>query len=245
MIALLADVHSNLEALVACVKHARESGAERFVFLGDLVGYGADPQRVVDLIADMAGQGAVVIKGNHDEAIARDSLYMNETARAAIVWTRGVLSDPAKRFLASRPLCVKEESMCFVHASAAEPARWDYVDGPAAARRSAEAAQATYVFSGHVHDQVLYFQGRGAGMNVFRPVPGNRLPVAPHRRWLAIVGSVGQPRDGNPAAAYALFDPVRHHMIFRRIAYDNYAAAEKVRKAGLPFAPAYRLERGV
>jgi Calcineurin-like phosphoesterase superfamily domain len=143
VIALLADIHSNLEALDACLKHAAENGAGRYVFLGDFVGYGADPEEVVVTIARHVAEGAVAVKGNHDEALEKRAGYMNDAAKDSIEWTRKALSAECKVFLSSLPLVLREGLMCFVHASAASPARWDYVDAPGAARRSSEAAQAT------------------------------------------------------------------------------------------------------
>jgi len=245
VIALFADVHSNLEALLACLKHARASGARRFAFLGDLVGYGADPQGVIAIVQELVSQGAIAVQGNHDEAVERGARDMNDAARAAIEWTQRVLRDDEKKFLSALPLCMHEGSVCFVHASAAHPERWPYVDSPAAAQMSSQAAQSAYVFSGHVHHQLLFFESSAGRMSAFHPVPGKAVPAGAHRRWLALVGSVGQPRDGNPAAAYALFDSVQQHLMFRRVPYDNYAAAEKIRKAGLPAQLVYRVERGI
>ena len=242
---MLSDIHANIEALNACLKHASDSGAGRYAFLGDLVGYGADPQRVVDTVARYASEGAVVIKGNHDDAVSKTHGYMNDALRAVIDWTRDSLSAETRAFLAALPLCVREGSMCFVHASAASPERWDYVDSATAARRSIDAAQATYTFSGHVHDQELYFQSESGKMFAFRPVRGRAVPVRGRRRWLALVGSAGQPRDGNPAAAYTQFDTERNTLTFHRIAYDNLAAARKIADAGLPLSIAYRVERGI
>ena len=245
IIALLSDIHGNLEALEACLRHATDTGAERFAFLGDLVGYGADPQRVVDIVAGHAAKGAVAVKGNHDDAIVKTPRYMNESVRAVIDWTRDVLSSDAKAFLASMPLCVHEEEMCFVHASAASPERWDYIDSPSAAQRSVDAARSSYTFSGHVHDQELYTRGAVGRMIVFKPMHGRSIPIGSHRRWLALVGSVGQPRDNNPAAAYAQFDTREEKIVFYRVPYDHFAAAQKIRDAGLPQAIAYRVEKGV
>ena len=245
VIALFADIHSNLEALSACLKHAGENGAERAAFLGDLVGYGADPQAVLDIVMRRAETGSVAVKGNHDEAIEKRAGYMNDTAQAAIDWTKSVLSPEHKAFLASLPLCTREESMCFVHASAASPQRWEYVDSPSSALKSVEAAQSAYTFSGHVHDQVLYFRNPKGQMTEFRPAPGSPVPVRGHRRWLAIVGSVGQPRDSNPAAAYALFDDARASITFHRVPYDHLTAAQKIRSVGLPEFLAFRVERGI
>jgi diadenosine tetraphosphatase ApaH/serine/threonine PP2A family protein phosphatase len=243
--ALLSDIHGNLEALNACLSHARSRGAKRFAFLGDLVGYGADAGGVVEVVAGYAAQGAVVIKGNHDEAVEGGGSYFNDAARAAIEWARETLTEEQKRFLAALPLVVREGQTCYVHASAATPERWDYVDSPSAARRCADAAQLTYTFCGHVHDQVLYFEGTGGRMKEFRPVAGTAIPVRGNRRWVTIVGSVGQPRDRNPAAAYTLFDDMRREVTFCRVAYDAAAAADKIRKAGLPGSLAVRVEAGI
>ena len=245
IIALISDIHANFEALDACLKHASQCGAGRHAFLGDLVGYGADPQRVVDTIARYASEGAIVVKGNHDEAVEKTPRYMNDSVREVIGWTRKILSREGRDFLGSLPLCVREGDMCFVHASAASPDRWDYIDSPAAAQRSIDAAQAAFTFSGHVHDQELYFQSVAGKLSVFRPAPGRPVPVSRHRRWLAIVGSAGQPRDGDPSAAYAQFDTEREKITFHRVPYDHVGAARKIREAGLPLSIAYRVEKGI
>jgi diadenosine tetraphosphatase ApaH/serine/threonine PP2A family protein phosphatase len=245
VIALFSDVHANLEALNACLAHARDRGAAHFVFLGDLVGYGADAREVVDVIARYAAEGAIVIKGNHDEAIAKDVSYFNHASWAAIEWARATLGEENKRFLDALPLVHRDAEICYVHASAASPERWDYIDSASTARRCADAAQATYTFCGHVHDQLLYFDAAGGRMNVFRPVAGTPIPMQGSRRWVAIVGSVGQPRDHNPAAAYALFDRERRQLTFYRVLYDAAAAADRIRKAGLPSSLATRVESGI
>jgi diadenosine tetraphosphatase ApaH/serine/threonine PP2A family protein phosphatase len=243
--ALLSDIHGNLEALNACLDHAKGRGAERFVFLGDLVGYGADARGVVEVVARYAAEGAVVLKGNHDEAVEHAAGYFNDAARAAIEWARETLTGEQRRFLASLPLVVRQGEVCYVHASAAAPERWDYVDSASAARRCADAAQVAYTFCGHMHDQALYFEGALGRMKEFRPVVGTPIPVQGHRRWVTIVGSVGQPRDRNPAAAYALFDLARRQVTFCRVAYDAGAAADKIRQAGLPGSLAARVELGI
>ena len=244
-IALLSDIHANLEALQACLAHARERDTRRFAFLGDLVGYGADPAGVLDIVVEHASRGAVVVKGNHDEAVSGPTQYLNEAAAAAIAWSRTVLSPAHRAFLDNLKLCVREANVCFVHASAALPERWDYVDSPGAAARSAHAAGTAYTFSGHVHHQMLYGADARGRMVAFEPRPGVVIPVRTRRAWLALVGSVGQPRDGNPAAAYAIANLESMSLTFHRVPYDHHAAARKVRAAGLPESLAYRLERGV
>lgn len=244
-LALFADIHSNLEAITACLAHARPQGADRFAFLGDLVGYGADPLAVLDLVEQHAADGAVVVLGNHDAAaLGQCSDPMTPHAQAAIAWTQTQLGERQRAFLAALPLCVREGNLAFVHASAQDPERWTYVSTPVQAERSMRASQANYVFSGHVHEQVLYYLGASGRPMPFRPVSGTPIPLGLHRHWLAIVGSAGQPRDGDNRACYALADIDRARITFFRVPYDHAAAARKVRAAGLPERLALRLERG-
>lgn len=245
-LALFADVHSNLEAVNACLEHARGLGAERFAFLGDLIGYGADPVAVLDLIEQYTANGAIVVLGNHDAAaIGRSTDFLNSSAQAAINWTQTQLGEKQRGFLASLPLTVREDDILFVHASAVAPEQWIYVTGPKQAEESIIAAEANYVFCGHVHEPHLYYIGASGHPMPFKPMAGTPIPTARHRQWLAIVGSVGQPRDGNNQASYALFDPTRERMTFFRVPYDYRTAAQKIRAAGLPERLAMRLERGV
>ena len=244
-LALFADVHSNLEALQACLAHARAAGATRFAFLGDVVGYGADPGAVVDIAMELASQGAVVVKGNHDEAVEGESSFLNRSAREAIGWTRTALDDAQRRFLAALPLERRDADASYAHASVHRPERWEYVDGPDAAQRCMAAAGTPYAFVGHVHDQRLYFESGPGRAVAFHPTAGTTVPVPRHRRWLAIPGSVGQPRDGDTRAAYALVDFERERITFHRVAYDHAGVADKMQRAGLPAALVYRMRRGI
>jgi diadenosine tetraphosphatase ApaH/serine/threonine PP2A family protein phosphatase len=245
-LALLADLHANLEATVACLAHARERGAERLVFLGDLVGYGADPGPVVDLVAAEVARGAVGVRGNHDDAVVvGDVEFMNRTAGKVIGWTRERLTPGQRAFLEALPLVVREGPLFLVHASPETPGEWLYVTDPLRAGRGLEAAApSSWVFCGHVHEPVLYTAGAAGRPVPFRPVPGVAIPVPPRRRWLAVVGSAGQPRDGNTAACYAMLDMDRATLTFYRVPYDWRVPAQKVRDAGLPESLARRLERG-
>ncbi|MGE5144983.1 MAG: metallophosphoesterase family protein, partial [Acidobacteriota bacterium] len=203
-LALLADIHSNLEALSACLEHARSLGAARYAFLGDLVGYGADPVAVLELIESHARAGAVVVLGNHDAAVlGRPDDTLNAHAKLAITWTQAQLADRHRAFLAGLPLTVRDGDMLFVHASAAAPGQWIYVTSLREARESMRAAEAGYVFSGHVHEQKLFYMGAEGRPMPFHPVPGTPIPTGRHRQWLAIVGSAGQPRDRSNHACYA------------------------------------------
>jgi diadenosine tetraphosphatase ApaH/serine/threonine PP2A family protein phosphatase len=244
-LALLSDIHSNTQALDTCLAHAAARGIDRLAFLGDFVGYGGDPGGVVRTVAAKVREGAIALKGNHDEAVEKGGGYFNEAAMAAIDLARETLDAGQRRFLDGLPLIVRDGDVCLVHASAANPAKWDYVDSPSAALRCADAAQTPYVFCGHVHDQALYFESVERKMREFKPISGVAIPVRRGRRWVALVGSVGQPRDRNPAAAYAIFDDVREQITFFRVRYDARAAAQVIRESGLPASLAYRVEQGI
>jgi len=246
-LALLADLHANLEAVTACLEHAREQGVDGFAFLGDLVGYGADPVAVIELVRAEVARGAAVVRGNHDAAVVDAGAdTMNKSAEAAVEWTRARLGDAERAFLAGLPLSARPlDEVVLVHASADRPADWTYVSDPMRAEQSLLAARATWVFSGHVHEPMLWHLAPGtARAHHFRPTPGVAIPVPGHRRWLAITGSTGQPRDGNTAASYAIFDRDRQTLTFHRVPYQWARAAEKIRAAGLPEGLARRLERG-
>ena len=243
-IAVLSDIHGNLEALQACLAHAEGEGAGMHAFLGDLVGYGADPVACLRLLADHAARGALLVRGNHDEAaLGGLCADMNPVAREATYWTRARLGSPERDFLASLPFRARREDLLFVHAGADAPEKWEYITSCARAARCMESAQAAVTFSGHVHHPSLFFAARG-GAGRFQPVSGVPIPLTGHRRWLAIAGSVGQPRDGNNAAAYALYDEEERMLTFFRVPYDHMTAARKIVAAGLPERLALRLHKG-
>jgi diadenosine tetraphosphatase ApaH/serine/threonine PP2A family protein phosphatase len=218
LIAILTDIHGNREALSACLAHARLLKVDRFVFLGDYVGYGADPAWVVDTIRTLVDQGAVALLGNHDAAIDGSDEDMNSTAREALRWTRGQLGPEQRRFLADLPLIHEDGNVLYVHANGYAPRNWDYMDGPMAAIRHFSRVEAHITFCGHVHVPMLYH--------------------------MSTTGAVGQPRDGVAAANYAVFDTAGQTLRYLRVPYDTATAARKVREAGLPEKLALRLEQG-
>jgi len=247
-LALLSDIHGNLQALDACLEHAQDQQAQRYAFLGDLVGYGADPSAVVARIQALAQDGAEVIKGNHDAMAVQPPADVQNVGATTAAWTHQQLDAAQRAWLDARPLQVQLDKLLLVHASADAPERWRYVYDERAATASLDAATALpgvrYVFGGHVHEQSLYYRGSTAGLMKFKPQPGVAVPVPPHRQWLCTVGSVGQPRDGRPDAMYALLDTDRWQLSFFRVAYDTVAAANAIRAAGLPDFFAERLESG-
>jgi predicted phosphodiesterase len=171
-IALLADVHSNLEALSACLQHARAEGADNHAFLGDLVGYGADPRAVLDLVMEHAARGALVVRGNHDDAALAEEAEagMNQAAKRAVAWTRGVLLPEHRAFLAALPFSLRQDALYLVHGSAASPEGHVYVtDARAASASLSRSGDATWVVSGHVHEQALYYMAAGPAPEWARP----------------------------------------------------------------------------
>ena len=153
-IGLFADLHSNLEAFEACMARAEELGVNRMVFLGDLVGYNADPVALLNRIGDLVEQKkAIALLGNHDEAVFKDRRnQMNANANAAIEWTKSQLNNDHLNFLKNLPLMVHEEKICFVHASAHNPADWNYVTDSMSAWRCAQNSGKAYTFVGHAHE---------------------------------------------------------------------------------------------
>lgn len=244
-IAFLADLHANREAVSAVLAHARAEGAQRWVLLGDFVGYGADPGWVVDQVRELVRQGASAVMGNHDQAVVQGSAPgMRPDARYVVDWTRAQLDAAQLDFLASLPMTQQQGDRLYVHANAWAPPDWGYILGRNEAVRSMGATDARYTFCGHVHEPCLYHLSGTGKAGDFVPTPGVAIPVLPHRQWLVIPGSAGQPRDGNPAACYALFDDEQHLLTFQRVPYDHQTAGDKIRAADLPQRLASRLEDG-
>jgi len=244
LVAIFADIHANRQAFSACLAQAREQGAERVVLLGDYVGYGADPEWTVATVMDLVEQGAVAVLGNHDSAIGNPRERMNAPAQMAIEWTRGVLGSAQRKFLAGLPLTREEGGRLYVHAEASAPRNWIYVNGTMEASRSLAVTQAQLTLCGHTHTPALYSISPTAKMTAFTPTTDVAVQLLPGRRWLAVIGSVGQPRDGNPAAAYAMLDTDKRELTYCRAPYDVQEAAARIRKQGLPVWLADRLLLG-
>ncbi|MDH4441166.1 MAG: metallophosphoesterase family protein [Rhizobium sp.] len=243
-IAILSDVHGNRQAFGTVLADALGRGAERFVILGDIVGYGGDPVWCVETCMDLVAKGAIAVRGNHDQAIGDPSYSMNSSAGIAIDWTRLTLEPRHRDFLARLPVSVTDDDRLYVHAEGSAPARFTYVNDRGDADSHFRGCAARLSFCGHVHAPALYGLGAGGKVTTFIPNSDIGIPVGPPRRWLAVIGSVGQPRDGNPAAAWALYDTQACELSFRWTAYDIDGAASAIRAASLPESLATRLYRG-
>jgi diadenosine tetraphosphatase ApaH/serine/threonine PP2A family protein phosphatase len=241
LLALFADIHGNREALDACLADAGARGAENFVFLGDLVGYGADPAYVVDLVAEKQRRGAIAVLGNHDAAVFGSVDSMNAVARASVDWTRQKLGKDRQNFLARLPLTAARDEALFVHAGAARPELWSYLTTSAQVAASLGATDKRLIFCGHVHRPQIYHAATPGLPGARTPEADKAIEVKGPAKWLTVLGAVGQPRDENPAAAYALFDEETEKLTFVRVRYDIAAAARKIYAAGLPEILAARL----
>jgi len=234
LLGIFADIHANRQAFQACLDLARAKGVERIICLGDVVGYGGDPEWAVDTVMGLAEGGAIALRGNHDQAIGTASESMNEEASAAIEWTRTRLSQAQRRFLADLPLMREEDDRLYVHSEASSPARWRYVQSASDAARSMIATSAQITFCGHIHQPHLYSMSVTAKMTSFVPITNVPVGLLKGRQWLAVAGSVGQPRDGDPAASFVTFDTETREIAYCRAPYDVEAAANRIKEAGLP-----------
>jgi len=241
LIAIFADIHANRQAFEACLAQARDQGARRIILLGDYVGYGGDPEWTVDTVMDLIDNGAVAVQGNHDSAIGNPREELNPEAQIAIEWTRGMLGASQRKFLAGLPLTLNDGDRLYVHAEASSPKSWIYVMSTSKAAHSIAATSAHVTFCGHIHRPALYSTSATAKMTAFTPAGGVAIPLLPGRRWLAVLGAVGQPRDGNPAASYAMLDSERQQLTYCRAPYDVEQAAAQIRKNHLPPWFAHRL----
>jgi diadenosine tetraphosphatase ApaH/serine/threonine PP2A family protein phosphatase len=190
------------------------------------------------------GRGAVAIRGNHDAAVLGDNHDINKVATAALDWTHKQLDARQRAFLGGLPLSVEEKDRLYVHASAFEPGEWHYVTELYTAAKSLMATRAHVTFCGHTHVPALFHMSMTGKFASFDPVDRVEIPLTPQRRWLAVIGSVGQPRDRDPAACYAVLDDERNVLTYVRVPYDIESAARKIRAAGLPAMLSARLFEG-
>lgn len=241
MVGIVADLHANLEATRAVFRGLDNVRPDAVVCLGDVAGYNANPNEVIDLIRE---RGIPCLMGNHDAATAglEEPWFFNAKARQAIEWQAEHLRDDNRGWLRNLPGCVRiEEAWLCVHGSPCD--RDDYIMDWLDAMRQTECLRASgahLCFFGHSHRASLFAESGGAPI-----VNGaSRHTVDPHHRCFINPGSVGQPRDQDPRAAFGLFDTDRLVFEFRRAEYDIDAAAQKILNAGLPWELAARLSLG-
>ncbi len=238
--AILGDIHGNLEALTAVLAHSEGQTVDVRLSLGDVVGYGADPAACLEAVRETC---AAVVKGNHDEMAATDTPLngINIWAEEAMLWTRRSLSAEQRLWLDALPLThVPEPDLLLTHGSPADPAAFRYLDLMLTAHEAFDAMKESVCFVGHTH-KPWHYVARG------EKVVGHRLEscdLDPQARHLVNAGSVGQPRDLDPCAAYVVYDTGTRRLDLHRVPYDLEAAGDKIRAAGLPDTLASRLRAG-
>jgi len=232
------DIHGNLEALEAVLDRLPAEEADRVVCLGDMVGYGADPNACTEAIRRVADP---VLAGNHDWAAVGlvDSEYFNAVALAAIRWTGTTLTSENADWLQSRPLEADMGEAHLVHASPDRPETWPYVSHPVEARTVLAHTEARLCFLGHSHHAFICPEAGSGDV-----VGEGQLRLVGDDRYLINAGSVGQPRDGDSRAAFAVWDQDEDEVRIHRVSYDLQKAQLKIRQAGLPLFLAERLALG-
>ncbi len=238
-IAIFGDVHGNIHALDACLAHMQKQKVTRFLCLGDLVGYGAFP---VDCLRRVASLHGIILQGNHDEAAASEISLAeySDGARAGVEFSRRKLTAVWRGLLGNLPLVYLDESFSACHAAPFAPALWPYVLDESVAALSLRSQPRPICFIGHTHRPAIWsISAKGA---LLSPPETQQLPAG--RRFLINVGSIGQPRDDDWRASYAIFEPATRRLEFHRVAYEIAKAQSAILRAGLPPALADRLEDG-
>jgi diadenosine tetraphosphatase ApaH/serine/threonine PP2A family protein phosphatase len=237
-LAVLSDIHANLAALEA-VRHDLPPVDEIWV-LGDIVGYGPQPNQVITTLQQM---GARSVLGNHDAAAIGtiDSSWFNPDAARAIQWTAEVIDENARAYMAALPEVRTEGELTAVHGSPRDPL-WEYITGAAVAAANLPAFATSVCLHGHTHVPIV-FRADDGRMAAVPSTPESPVSVRAGRS-LVNPGSVGQPRDGNPAASYLVLDTDADEVEFRRVGYDIDATQRAMREVGLPPRLAERLSYG-
>ncbi|MEM6883818.1 MAG: metallophosphoesterase family protein [Verrucomicrobiota bacterium] len=227
---ICSDIHGNWEALQAVLKDMETHNVTQRICLGDIVGYGADPARCVNEIKE---NDWLVLMGNHEEGLIYPEMldYFNDAAIAGVLWARSQIASKEIEWLSGLPHVIRGSSYELVHASLDNPMNWDYVLSRDEADRHFDCQQSLVCFCGHTHSGMIWRKGR----RIYSKIPSARQFKLPDQQKVLInVGSVGQPRDGNPKASYVLFKPEARTVQFRRVPYDIESAKAKILTAGLP-----------
>jgi len=237
-IAIISDMHANLPALNAVLGAIEAEGVDRTICGGDLVGYNAEPREVV---AKIRALDIPCVMGNHDAAAVgvTDPENFNTPARAAVEWTAQQLDDDSLEYLRGLPYVMRVESFTVVHGTLHKPEQWGYIFNAYEAEEHFQHQRDTLCFIGHSHIPGAFIAG-----DMITASRSSRLRIQAGHRYVINVGSVGQPRDNNPAASYAVYDMVENTVHFRRVPYDVRATQQKILDAGLPSVLAMRLALG-
>jgi predicted phosphodiesterase len=220
-IAIISDIHGNLEALNEVFAYLDEHRVDALYCLGDTIGYGANPNECCELVRS---HHAVSLVGNHDKAVWDDEMleHFSPLASSAMKWTRSVLHEAEKTYLQSLPLVVMAHDCTFVHASLDDPSAFKYLLTTSEARASLALSTTALCWIGHTHHPAIFSEDGLEGM------------ITNGKRYIVNVGSVGQPRDADPRLSFGIFDTTRFTYELIRLRYDVQTACRKIIAAGLP-----------
>lgn len=230
-LALISDIHGNLEALQAALDWIQKQTIDEVVCLGDIVGYGANPSECLELVRSTC---SIIVKGNHDEAVCldREMKHFNPYAVQSILWTREQLLDEQLDFLQNLPLEAEKDEFKFIHASLTPDNSWDYIFYPLQAEIQFRYFSEKICFYGHTHIPAVFCEKNAADT------------ITPDHRYLINIGSIGQPRDRDPRAAFGVFDTEAWQYFQVRANYNVAQASAKIIQSGLPAMLAERLHYG-
>jgi len=236
--AIFGDIHANLEALQTVLWDAQEQGCSNFVCLGDIVGYAANPSECLEIVREL---GCPAVRGNHDEGAASLSNLdeLNPLAQAALLWTRAQLSEEQRDWLRELKLVRQVRDFTVVHSTLDSPGAWGYVTNRFDAMASFSYQFTQVCFYGHTHVPRIFEKD-----DAVRAARGNDVQLQRGVKYFVNVGSVGQPRDGDWRASYAIYDVTAQTISIRRVEYDIQTTQDKIRAAGLPTLLADRLSLG-
>lgn len=236
--AIMGDIHGNLEALETVVKDAREQGVNSFVCVGDVVGYNANPAECLELIKELK---CVTVRGNHDHYCSHDECLddFHPLAANVVDWTRHQLTPEQIDWLRQLRMVCIVDGFTIVHSTLDMPEKWGYVFDTLEANANFTYQSTSVCFHGHTHVPIVYER-----QDLVRKEPLTKLKITLGKKYFINVGSVGQPRDGDPRSAYAIYDVKNKLVELRRLPYDIAKTQEKIRKVHLPERLAKRLEAG-
>lgn len=248
---IFGDIHGNLEALQTVLAQLAREGVDRYLCVGDLVGYGADPVACIEKVREI---GCPIVAGNHDFAAAGllDTYFFNLAARHAIAWTSKQLSKQDKVFLKDLRLLQKiptnehKFSLTLVHATPYQPEMFEYIQTRYDLESGFQHHEASLCFVGHSHVPMGFVLGhvRATGVGIISLITVTTFKIEPEHKIIINVGSVGQPRDEDPRACYTVYDDATAEIRIERIEYDVEKSAEKIIRAGLPASLAERIQYG-
>lgn len=227
---IFSDIHANLEAFNAVLQAYQKEKIDQYLCIGDVVGYAANPKECIEKVKTLA---IITVAGNHDWAsVDLFSLdYFNPVAKAAIIWTQRNLDDQERYFLQSLKLVYKNKDLTLVHGTLDEPQDFHYLTDTYLAAQTFDLAKNQVCFIGHSHVAGIYIQDQEKSINYLET---DLIEIKGQNKYIINVGSVGQPRDDNPEAAYCIYDTEKEEIKIKRISYDIETARSKIIKAGLP-----------